>query len=202
MKPLLFLLTLALGPVPLRAQISPPTGAVAAPPTYFASTVQSNNGIAMAATATDFFCIQGSGTKTVLITSVVGTFQTSTAALKGSYALLLRSSANSGGSTTALTAQPNDTNNAAATASAFVYTANPAALGTLAATVASDVIGTQSTQTNIPQGPWYLLTIGWGTTRGTQPLTLRGTAQELCFNAFAGNPASTFFQVRVEWYEQ
>lgn len=181
------------------AQISPPSGSTA-PQTYQVSTVPSGNGVVMAASATDFWCIQGSASKTVFVTSIIVTGQSSGSAITARINLVIRSTANTGGTSTTLTAGPLDSGNAGATATVLSYTANPT-LGNLVGVVKGYVSVTEGTATNIIPGPILGFSEQWGTARGVQPLTLRGTAQEACLNLGASS-VLTNFMVSVEWYEQ
>lgn len=186
---------------PALAQISPPGGATA-PATYQVSTPASTNGAALAANTTDFWCITGSASKTVFVTSILVTGQaaSSTTALSR-LNLVVRSTANTGGTSSTLTAAPLDPNNAAATATVLLYSVNPAGLGALVGVVKSYVGVQQGAAVSIPAGPQFGFSESWGTVRGVQPITLRGTAQEACLNLNAVT-SLTNAQVTVEWYEQ
>lgn len=183
-----------------RGQIAPP-GTASVPVTYQASTPASTNGAVLAALTTDFWCIQGSNTKTVFVTAILVTGQAASSALSARLNLVVRSTANTGGTSSTLTAAPLDPNNAGATATVVVYTVNPAGLGNLVGVVKSYVYVTIGTATSIIPGPQFGFSEEWGTVRGTQPITLRGTAQEACLNLNA-QTTLTNAQVTVEWYEQ
>lgn len=186
---------------PALAQIAPPGGAGAPPATYSAAFSPSANGTAVAATTTDFWCIAGSGSKGVFITKITLTAQAGAANLVGRINLVLRSSLDTGGTPTTITAVPHDSTNAAATATVTSFAANPSPLGTTVATLKGYVDVIQSTASGMPPGPFVGLNESWGAIRGVQPLVLRGAAQAACLN---GNGATTitFAMVNVEWYEQ
>lgn len=175
--------------------------ASAQPATYQVSTPASGNGVTLATLTTDFWCIQGSGTKTVFITSILATGQASGSAISARLNLILRSTANTGGTSTNLTAGPLDSNNVAATATVISYTVNPASLGTPVGVIKSYVGVQIGTATSIIPGPQLGFNEQWGSIRGIQPITLRGTTQELCLNLNAAT-TWTFSAVTVEWYEQ
>ena len=194
---LLALLVAGLG----RAQISPP-GTASVPVTYQASTPASANGSTLAALTTDFWCIQGSASKTVFVTSIEVTGELTSASLSARLNLVMRSTLNTGGTSSTLTAAPLDPNNAAATATVVIYTVNPASLGNLVGVVKSYVAIQNGTPlTTVPPGPALGFVEEWGTVRATQPLTLRGTTQEACLNLGAATSLTTVM-VTVEWYEQ
>lgn len=174
---------------------------LAAQATYQAATTPAANGAVLAASTTDFWCIQGSGTKTVFITSITVTGQAASSSTSARLNLVIRSTANTGGTSSSITAVPLDSNNANATAAVFVYTVNPASLGTLVGVIRSYEGVQIGTATNIIPGPQQGFNEQWGTIRGIQPITLRGTAQEACLNLNA-QTSWTNAQVNVEWYEQ
>lgn len=184
------------------AQIAPPSGGTATPPaTYSAAFSPSASGTAVAVTTTDFWCIAGSGSKTVFITLVTLTGQTSAAAITARLNLVIRSTLDSGGTPTTITAVPHDSANAAATATVTSFAANPASLGTLVATLKGYVQVIQSSATSQPGGPFYSIAETWGAIRGAQPLTLRGATQAACLNSNATTTLANVM-VNVEWYEQ
>jgi hypothetical protein len=168
--------------------------------TYFATTGAAANGKAVVATGTDFFCIVGSGTKTVFITSLEMSAQAGSSTLSSNLDLVVRSTLDSGGTSTNLTAVPADSANAAATATITTYSANPAALGTAVGQVKANMFVATGSATNL-MGPTFLATWSFGSLRGVQPLTLRGATQEACLNA-NGATSFTFATINVEWYEQ
>lgn len=85
--------------------------------------------VTLATSPTDVFTLTGSSTKVVRVRRVVIT-GTCTSVSASHVILIKRSSANSGGTSTATTAVPLVSSSPAATATALSYTANPASLGT------------------------------------------------------------------------
>ena len=167
----------------------PPAAAASA--TYSASVV----GLATALTATDIFTITGSATKTIRVSRIVVNGVQTTAA-QVNVLVIKRSTANSAGTSTASTAVPYDSANAAATATVLSYTANPT-LGTAVGTVsarrafipgaatASDAQGLEIISGDV----------------GQQMMTLRGIAQVIAVNLNATTVAGSAFNITVEWTE-
>lgn len=193
-----FGLGLALGllvlSTPALAQFQPTPGAKAFRPTYQASIA----GLVTAASATDFFTIQGSATKLVTVTSLE-CYGTATTAATADILLIKRSAANTTGTSTSPAGVPLDSNSAAATAVVKAYTANPGALGTAVGTIGSAKLGLPLPATGAAiQRLQFLL----GEGPFVQPVVLRGVAQTLALN---GNAATlgTGAQVNcsVTWTE-
>ena len=166
--------------------------AAATPPATFSVSI---NGLALAALATDVFTITGSASKTIRVTQVRFSAVQTTASQVG-VVLLRRSTADTGGTSTAPTAVSYDTNNAAATATLAAYTANPTT-GTLVgnlygqrvfvpgAATASDAQGLSETFGDF----------------GQQPLVLRGVAQQLAINLAGVTVTGGSANITVEWTE-
>jgi hypothetical protein len=112
--------------------------------------------------------------------------------------LVKRSSANSGGTSAAATAVPNDSTNPAATATVLNYTANPTALGTAVGTVraARIFIPTSGTDTSDFVNEW-----DFGNIIG-QAIVLRGTSQVLAINLNATTVTGGTWTCYVEWSEE
>lgn len=148
-----------------------------------------------AATATDVWNFQGSGTKTIRIhkIKVTGT-TTSGSAIKITISLIRRSAANTGGTSVVGTAVPHDSNNAAATAVVRHYTANPSALGTAVGTVRSDTTSFQGS--GITAG-----VLEWDFEDGGQPLILRGTSQFLSIGFGSVTVTGGVVSISCEWSE-
>lgn len=130
--------------------------------------------ITFAATFTDVWVIGGSASKTVRINSII-LCGTATAATNLDIALVRRSTADTGGTSGAFTAIPSDVNNPGVTATVLNYTANPT-LGTAFGNASVrklnvGVAGSAGCQT------WT-----FGSPTSGQPLTLRGTAQQIAVN--------------------
>lgn len=139
-----------------------------------ASYSASTTGLVPVATATDIWEITGSASKTVKITQlwVSGTAAT---AINTSVLLIKRSTANSGGTSSATTFVAHDSTNAAATATGKAYTANPTT-GTAVGTIRSI-----KTFFSLGTAGGTVATWDFGI-RPAQPIVLRGTSQQLCVN--------------------
>lgn len=145
--------------------------------------------------AADIAGLCGSGTKTVRLTyfSISGT---ATAASAVSIGLVKRSTADTGGGLTADTAVPNDSNNAAATASLVRFTSAPTS-GNSVGFVRSLAITLTTAAGAIP-AVWYTLPFG---VENDQEIVLRGTAQ--CVYLSQGtNPAGETVSISWQWTEE
>lgn len=150
-----------------------------------------------AALATDIFTITGSATKTVKIRTVIisGTNTGNTNAL---VLMLKRSTANTLGTSTTLTNVPNDSNNAAGTATVRSYTVSPT-LGTLVGNIEGELIflptlasSNSSSNENITYGD-----------DGTQPITLRGTSEVFAVNLNGVSLlGTTVMNISINWTEE
>lgn len=162
--------------------------------TYRAAAYISYTGV-----ATDVIEIRGSATKTVKVRSI-----TFNAYNPGSSIYILqltkRSANNSGGTSSALTSVPVDSANAAVTAAIRAYTVQPAALGTSVGLVAYRAYQVMASST---AGQPQTTTFSFGD-NGGQPITLRGTAECLCFG-FNGGPtlgAATELTFTIDFTEE
>lgn len=148
-----------------------------------------------AASATDVFTITGSATKTVIIKKIrVSGSTTSGSAIKLTTNLIRRSTVDTGGTRVAATVIPNDTNNAAGTATVGHYTANPT-LGTAVGTVRS--IHNGITNTGMSGGD-VVFELGDNDHQG---ITLRGTTQQLAVNFNSTTITGGIISISVEWVE-
>ena len=165
---------------------------LAAPPaTYSAAIV----GLTVAATATDIFTLTGSATKTVRVSRILVNGVQTTAA-QVNVLLIRRSTADTLGTSTAPTAATYDTTNAAATATALAYTANPT-LGTTVGTASARRVFIPGAATaSDAQG----LEIVSGDV-GQQLMTLRGIAQVLAVNLGGVTVVGGSLNVTIEWTE-
>lgn len=148
-------------------------------------------------TPTDIATIFGSATKTVAVTRLsLSTIQT-TAGING-WSVIKRSTANTGGTSAALTRVPTDSNAPAATATVLQYTANPSALGTAVGTVWSGRVFAPALAT-VVGGSLEIPLLSVST---ISPLVLRGVAQGLAVN-FGGValPSGLSVQVIIGWNE-
>lgn len=153
--------------------------------------------VVAAASAAPFFVIYGSATKTVNIKRIVVQGPTLTLVEYITPTLTKYSTAPSGGTTTAITAVPMDSNYSASTASLLqAYTAAPTA-GTSVGTIGARKILAQAT--TAAAAGMVNDTIDF---LFTTPIVLRGTAEGVGIR-FAGAPASAVtLSVFVEWSEE
>ncbi len=151
-----------------------------------------------AASATDIATICGSATKTIRVQSITVTGQTTGSAVVSIVDIVKRSTRNTGGTATQLTAVPLDSNNATATALVDIYTGNPT-VGTLVGTTSVQALlfGLTSTAVSVVpalfnyNAPNLL----------SQPMVLRGAAQ--CASvSLNGASANVTAQVTVNWSEE
>lgn len=170
-------------PVSLAASAS-------APVTFRAATVFTP----AATAATDIFTLTGSATKTCDVTHIQISC-TATAAVASDVILLKRSTADTAGTSSPVTAVPLDSNSAAGTCTVLAYTANPTT-GSLVGNVSIDKSAI-STATGAPQA----LIDDFGI-RQTQPLILRGVAQVAAVNLNGATLAGLSCDIEVEWTEQ
>ena len=147
-----------------------------------------------AASATDIFNFKGSSTKTIYIRKI--TWKQSNVAVAGSHHVYVikRSTANSGGTSSAITAVPLDSNFPSATASGVYYTANPTAGTSLGA------ISHITIHTNFPAGDISTL---FDSGNGGSPIVLRGTSESVSVNYNGVTDAiGTSAVVDIEWSEK
>ena len=158
--------------------------------TYSAAIV----GLVPAASCTDFYTIKGSASKTVRVTRLEVSGN-ATGAAAADLQLIVRSTADTGGTSTTPTAVPHDSASAAATAVVNAYTANPTT-GTTVGTVRAQKL-------TLPAAPGAPVPIIWDfSIRNEQALVLRGVAQQLCLNLNAGTYAGNSFDVSLAWTEE
>jgi hypothetical protein len=167
------------------------------PPSRFDSYGAGIGDLALAASATDVFCINGSATRTIYITDVhISGSATSAARINVSYTR--RSTANSGGTSTTLTNIPDDSQSPAGTAVVKAYTANPT-LGTS--------VGVYSSGHNTfpadaaPNIAINELTRYFGSDNA-KLFTLRGTSEGLCLNFNGETVTGGLAHISVHWIEQ
>lgn len=154
-------------------------------------------GLVPAASATDVFTLAGSASKTVRVTRV-SVSGTQTTAGEVDIQLLKRSTADTGGTSTAPAAVPHDSADAAATATVAAYTANPAVLGTLVGSIRTRKaqIGSPATVTSQSETEWLF------GNRPAQAVVLRGTAQVLAVNLNGVTVTGGSLNVSIEWTEE
>lgn len=165
----------------------------AAPVTYSAAATN----FAPAASATDVFTITGSATKTVRIKRITFTMVQTTAAARD-VQLIKRSTANSGGTSVARTAVPNDSSSPAGTATVLSYTANPTLGTTVGAIRARKVFVSTITGNNSNCDEFA---IDFGDDQRQAPV-LRGTGEVLAINLNGVTSAGNLACANVEWTEE
>lgn len=153
------------------------------------------SGFTPAATATDFFSIVGSGTKTVRILRITISGN-ATAAISEDILLIKRSTASTGGTPAALTVGLHDSNGNAVTATVNTWTANPGSLGTTAGTFRAKRMNLGATGA-AGEAIWDF------TTRNGRGIVLRGIAQSLNLNYNgAAVPGGMTLNIDVEFSEE
>lgn len=149
-----------------------------------------------AASATDIFNFKGSSTKTIYIRKIVWKQAVLSVQAGHQVYLLKRSTANSGGTSSALTLIPLDSNFSSATASGVYYTANPTtgtSLGTLAHLWIS--------MTTAPPNQTFETLFDSG--NGGSPIVLRGTSESVSVSYNGVTDAiGTSAAVDIEWEEE
>jgi hypothetical protein len=153
-------------------------------------------GLVPAASATDIFTITGSATKRVRVQRVVVNGSQTTAG-RVAVGLVKRSTANTGGSSTAPAPVGFDSTSPAASATVLAYTAN-ATTGTLSGfeDSASVTFGT-ATSTEATTG------YSWSASSGVaKPITLRGITEVLAVNLNAATVTGGLLNVTIQWTEE
>jgi hypothetical protein len=142
---------------------------------------------------TDNAVMPGNASNTVLVTAVkVSCTQTTAGTL--TLTLIKRSSADTSGTSAAMTAVPDDSNYAAAASAPLSYTGAGPTVGGVVGNVDNYKLGCIATGTASPNDIYIL-------NRRQKPVVLRGTAQQLAVNF--GNAAITGGNITVtfEWIE-
>lgn len=164
--------------------------------TYEASVVA----LAPAASATDFLTITGVAGHIVRVTRAECT-GTATAIGAANVVALVRSTANTGGTSTAPAAVPADSTDSAALASVKAYTANPTVGTSIGPVRASVMVLTPTATTTIG-----INTVNWtfGNSAGTRAgVVLRSASQVFALNGNGASfPAGTALNCSLEWTEQ
>ncbi len=172
------------------------TQRVPSPPTYSWAT-----SISVGALPTDFFVIQGSATKTVTITSII--LQASAASF-GSFQLAVfrRSSANTGGTFSAIGGSPFSTASSNATAVANAYTAAPTSLGTQSSpNLIYNIFQFDAYSGSGTIGPVSVYTFGNDVYE--QPISIIGSTSYLAFNLGGVSvPSSATIYLNIKFQEQ
>lgn len=144
----------------------------------------------------DLFCIQGSASRLIKVKQITVSGSDTTAQVY-SFALVKRSTANSGGTSTVPVAVPLDTtqNVTAATATLAAYTVVPSSPGTLVGNIGARAVSFATGAT--PSTTW-----SWDPTQLYSDVRLRGVAQSMCLNAPAAfTTAGPLLAIEVTWTE-
>lgn len=164
-----------------------------------ASYSATKQGLVTAASATDICTLTGSATKTVRVTrlEVSGV---ATTILETSVEVLVRTAADSGGTSTAPLAIPHDQNSAAASAVVAVYTANPTVNDATARPIRSQkVLFNLAAPAAGSESSRFVLDFG---NRPSQAIVLRGVAQQLAINLNGVTIAGPSVDITLEWTEE
>jgi hypothetical protein len=152
------------------------------------------SGFTPAATATDFFMIIGSASKTVRVRRIA-VAGIATAASNIAINLIKRSTANSGGTAASLTIPPHDANSAAASAVVSTYSVNP--------TTGTSIGNVRSGNLNLGAAGAAGSLVWEFSNMNDQAVVLRGVAQALVLNwGGAAVPGGTSMSMYVEWTEE
>jgi hypothetical protein len=155
------------------------------------------------ANPTDILTLQGSATKTVIITAcVIGL--AATAATKNTLHFLRRSTANTDGATSNQGANRLDSTDPPATAVAALYTMNPTGLGTFAANLAKVTAFGAAIASEAPVlcGPYSQFPTSVSPSSYQRLITLNGANEFFCVN-YGGLalPAGSSWLYLLEWVE-
>lgn len=156
-------------------------------PTYSVSKSFSNS------SAGDLFCVYGSSTKTVKVKGIRVTGISASGAT-AEISIVRRSTLNTGGGITSITAAPSDSTNAATTASALYFTTAPTP-GTLVGNVRDRYINLPTTSGGTISEGLFQFTPYWD-----QPQVLRGASEGIC--VAATSTAGGQWAIDAEYSEQ
>ena len=149
-----------------------------------------------AAAATDIFVIGGSATKTIRVHQMVLVLNSAGLSNSVAVSLIKRSAANTGGTQNGMTNLAHDSNNAAASANVFFYTANPTGLGTSLGAFEQYYLGAPA-NSGTPALPY-----NYGPFYGDQSIVLRGTTQFAVINLEGATLVSgETVRAKVKWSE-
>lgn len=152
-------------------------------------------GLVAASSATDIFEIKGAAGKVVRITRLQVSGR-ATAAASVDIAVIKRSTANTGGTSTAPAAVPHDSTFGAGTATLKAYTVNPTT-GTSIGTLRQQQLFLGDLTTG---GPGAAMVLNFGDRPAACP-NLRGVLESLCVNLNAETASGNLLDIDVEWTE-
>lgn len=153
-------------------------------------------GLVAASAATDIFTINGSATKNIRVTRIQVSGR-ATAVAGADIQLVKRSAADTGGTSTAPTAVPNESTSAAASATLAAYTVNPTT-GAAVGNVRTQQLYLGNLTTGV-SGPPAVFT--FGTQPFEQEILLSGAAQGLAVNLNGGTYSGNLIDIDIEWTE-
>jgi hypothetical protein len=153
--------------------------------------------LASAASATDIFTLTGSASKTIRVTRLEISGQQTTAAA-AQVVVLVRSTADTGGTHSAPTIVPFDSNSPAASATVLSYTANPT-VGNLVGNLFAGYVFLAAPATATVGSDKVILDYG---NRPSQAIVLRGTSQVLAVNLNGATVTGGAFDINIEWTEE
>ena len=162
-------------------------------------------GLVPPASATDTICLAGSATKMVKLTNVRLSGSAGTL-VSLPVTLIRRAAANTGGTAASTTANPantispRDTNNATATAVPIAYTAVPTIPDSTPTYLDSQELTLPVTSAGTSIAP--LVFDYERVTNLTQPVTLRGVAQQVCLNFNTVSVSSGVLNGSLTWTEE
>lgn len=147
--------------------------------------------VASAASATDIAVLPGNATNTVIVYRVQVTCTQTTAGII-TLQLIKRSTADTAGTSSAITAVPDDSSYAAGVSAPLVYTANPTT-GTAVGNLDTVLFGCMATGTTSPNDIYIF--------KPAKPIILRGTAQQLAVNLNGATVTGGSFNVTFDYAE-
>jgi hypothetical protein len=156
----------------------------------------------LAAGTTDIFSITGSATKLVKITKI-NFSGTNTNQVLADIQFIKRSTASSGGTSTAVPAVPHDSNDAAATAAIKAYTVSPTTLGTTVGAIrsAKQFLPTPAPSGSAGIGSIQVLMNDFGN-RPAKTLALRGINESIVISLAGTTLTLPSIDIDIEWTEE
>jgi hypothetical protein len=177
-----------------RTDLQGDTLGAAMPATSFATFTANKLGLASAAAATDISCLPGNATNTVVVTRVQVTGTQTTAGIVD-LQLVQRTTADTLGTSAAMTIVKFDTNDGAAVSAPLTYTANPTINSTIG-NYDSVKLGVLAPASVSPSDIYV-----WKPSAFGQSIVLRGTAQEACLNLNGVTVTGGSFDITWYWME-
>jgi len=187
--------TLSDSTYPFRRQVVAANGgASVTSPGKLAKTYSCSFNVAPAASATDIAVISGNATTTTYVTRVVISATQTTAGLADTL-LIKRSTADTGGTSSAPAIVAHDSTDAAASSIVLSYSVNPGALGTAVGTIRRGFLPVAGATSVV--NPIVVFDFG---DKGKE-IVLRGVAQQLAVNLNGVTLTGGSFDINIEWFE-